>query len=511
MQSLPTRRAPVILALVASLTAAGCLQGAEPGVDASTTGPLPPDFALDWALNAIPFGDGHDHADYAHHQNLSTPNFRVIGWNPLESDVLGTTPTGMGCGGIGTPDGERRIAVVHTFSTDVAFVVADVTDPTNPVKLGEYVLENIHAWDATVTPDGRHVLIGAYPPVLKPGWSPGPPGTDVLGALDTVVVQPKWRDACTGEERAAGPEQSLPLAPAIIMVGISDPENPVLEDFVPQPILGPHSVSSALIDGTLYAMSSVTNLVHEASYYSFFEIVGTPTGGAVLEPLSTIEAPGVASPALNGHVDVEMQKHPITGQVLAYLANWDEGLAVYDMTNPRVPMPVSTWKDGTRGAIHETMPFDVLWNGTHYTLIGQEVGEPVDLPSGIVYILDTTDPANPVEVGRWTLPMKPKWDGGLQFSTHYLEVVNRTMFVTNYHGGLWAVDISDPSQPGAVGLFVPDRAPPKPHPRQGGPVVADVLAWEDGILTVWDGSGGIYQLRFDDSNPAPKPEPWDLG
>ncbi len=499
-------------ALAIAALAAGCVApgGREDEADAAfrPSALLP----ADWAELGVPWGDEHDHADATQHAGLTTPNFRVLGYDPLVTEATGTTLTGMGCGGVANATDGRRLAVVHSISTDVAFVVADVTDPDAPAMLGEYYLPNVVVWDATITADGKHALVGAYPWAFGGPTNlvlPGSGGSHASDVPPTAFrVQPMWRDACTGEVRAAGLDQYVPYGPAILLVSLADPSNPRLEDWVPQPAVGPHSVTSAMIDGTVYATSSVTNLVHEASYYSFFEVVETPAGGK-LSPLSVIEAPGVESPRLNGHVDVEIAKHPVTGTVLAYLANWDGGVAVYDFSNPRAPAPLATWKDGNAGSIHETLPLATTWDGRHYTIAGQEVGEPADLPSGWVYVLDTTDPAKPEEVSRWTLPVKPDWDGGLQFSTHYVGVVGRTLFVTNYHGGMWAVDLTDVQSPHTVGLFVPDRASPKPHAScPCGPSVEDVVPDEDGTLTVWDGAGGIYELRFDATDPAPPLREW---
>ncbi|HWG92001.1 MAG TPA: hypothetical protein VNZ52_14220 [Candidatus Thermoplasmatota archaeon] len=492
--------------LLAGSLLTGCLQSGEVN-PAGNAPPAVPPIDADWVLRALMPGEDHKHDDVTQHQNLTTPNFQVIGYDPLVSGYYGATPTGMGCGGVGTTAEGRRIAVVHTISTDVAFVVADVTDPVAPKMLGEYLLPNVVVWDATVTPDGMHALVGADLAVFKGGWTPkAPVPATLLG--DRVKVQPLWRDACTGETRAAGPEQYLPVGGSIVMVGLQDPTSPTFEDVVAQPIIGPHSVTAHLIDGVMYATASVTNLVHEASYYTIFTVEGTPAGSRLV-PHTVLPAPGIETTnvGLNGHVDLFLQKHPLTGKVLAYLANWDAGMTIVDITTPGRPVILSTWRDGDEGSLHTTYPLPTLWaDGKHYTIAGQEVGPQEDKPTGWVYIIDTTDPAAPQEVGRWTLPMKPQdWPGGLMFSPHYVEVVNQTMFVTNYHGGLWAVSLANLSAPDAVGLFVPDRVSPKPLQETQMVVVEDVIAGPDGILTLWDGAGGIYLVRFDETNPAPAP------
>lgn len=495
-----------LLAAGGLLVLAGCVTPASDvqAQDALGAGEV----AAGWWERAVPSSltdEEHDHNDRAQHAGLTTPNFEVLGWDPLVTEQYGTTLTGMGCGGAVTREDGLKLAIVHSISTDVSFVVADVTDPLAPRMVGEFYLPNAVVWDADITADGMHVLIGAYPPIFGDPTPvlPVPPARSAPLWATPALGMIQFRDACSGEVKAIGPPNYLP-GPAIVMAGIQDPTDPVFESYVLQPVVGPHSVGSQIIDGVLYATSSVTNLVHSGSYYSIFTIEGDQ-----LVPYSVIQTPGIVAPTdLNGHTDVFLQKHPVTGAVLAYLANWD-GMYIYDVSTPAA-VEVSRWYDA--GSVHTTFPFPTLVDDKQYLVVGQEVGEPDDLPSGWIYILDVTDPASPTEVGRWTLPVKPKWDdGGLQFSPHYVAVLNDTMFVSNYHGGLWAVDISDVSAPAAIGLFVPDRMSPVNYDgaKSYGPGVEDVIVDpETSVLTTWDGAGGVYQLRFHDEMPAVPAPRW---
>lgn len=492
------------IALV-TLVIAGCVTPAsDVDMRSAALGAVPPE----WWVNSIPSSltdEKHDHADRAQHANLSTPNFEVLGWDPLVTQTYGTTLTGMGCGGTVTREDGMRLAVVHSISTDVSFVVADVTDPMAPRMVGEFYLPNAVVWDADISADGMHVLIGAYPPIFGDPTPvlPIPPALTAPAWATSPIGMIQFRDACTGEVKAVGPPNYLP-GPAIVMAGIQDPTNPTFESYVPQPVIGPHSVGSQMIDGVVYATSSVTNLVHSGSYYTIFTIEADQ-----LVPYAVIQTPGIVGPTdLNGHTDVFLATHPVTGALLAHLANWD-GYYIYDVSLP-APVEVARWYDV--GSVHTTYPFPMLVDEKVYIAVGQEVGEPEELPSGWIYILDITDPAAPTEIGRWTLPVKPKWDdGGLQFSPHYVAVLNQTMFVSNYHGGLWAVDISDMAAPAAIGLFVPDRMSPANYggAESYGPNVEDVIVdAATGLLTTWDGAGGVYVLRFHEEMPKVHAPRW---
>src|SRR5687767_9298373 len=54
-------------------------------------------FTANWAELAVAAGPEHDHTKAAQHAGLSTPNFEIIGHNPLRSDWYGKPPGGFGC------------------------------------------------------------------------------------------------------------------------------------------------------------------------------------------------------------------------------------------------------------------------------------------------------------------------------------------------------------------------------------------------------------------------------
>ena len=92
-------RTIAITLLVLTAGLAGCI-GEEEGdtlPDGTPDDGTQPDAT--WAEKAVPHGDGHDHDDRAHHTNLSTPNFEVVGWTPTETQYHGATSGDYLCGG----------------------------------------------------------------------------------------------------------------------------------------------------------------------------------------------------------------------------------------------------------------------------------------------------------------------------------------------------------------------------------------------------------------------------
>lgn len=509
------RPSPLFLFAGLGILVAGCL-GKGPTLDPKGDALASIDF--EWAERALPFGEGHDHFNRTQHQGLSTANFETRGWNPLSTDHYGK-PTGGNLCGDATQAGDRRYAVVHGFGSDVAFILVDVTNATNPQVVGELALPWTGARDVAITPDARYVVAGTAGAVRQPEKLP----------LASATPGPTWNSPCNKGPVPvpARTQDYVPTPNGLVLVNVQNPRNPIIESYAPLPATGAHSVYATTVNGRTYALASVVNLVAAVTYFELFEIVPTPRGAALVSlSVITEQALEGGAPLLNGHNDGVIQVHPITGRTYAYLAHWHQGMLIVDITEPRLPKIVGRWSDNPGphtnvasndfGDIHEAIPLEGTWDGRHYTFIGQEiVGHPTARPSGYVKVLDTTDPTAPHEVAHWNLPVDVDWEGrSLIFSTHYLTRVDRTLFVSHYHAGVWAIDLTNvstnPTLP-AVGVFVPANDPPTPPPRrsyQWAPTVMEVEALPDGDLVVFDSGSGVYLVRFNPTYPIP-PRIWE--
>ncbi|MFA5944944.1 MAG: hypothetical protein WC876_10820 [Candidatus Thermoplasmatota archaeon] len=532
-------RLAVALALLAAVPLAGCLSddapsGAVDGRDAD--GNLV--FRADWAEHALPYSD-HDHFDAAQHQGLSTPNFDERGWDPLISAYYGRSAGGYLCGD-SVDTGDRRLAAVHGINTDVAFELVDVTDADHPALLGEFIMPRSASRDVALTPDGTHVAIAISTPDANDGnYYASTATTPEELALDAAGTA-YWRAPCNdgpvpvggpadlmGLASAlglSGPEQDAPWPPGVMLVSVADPAAPTFAGYYALPVLGAHSVYAGELDGRTLVIASVVNLVAATSNFWFFEV---GEQGLVLLSQYVERADTAGAPLINGHNDAVVQQHPITGQPLAYLANWHQGVTILDLTDPRLPVRLSNWNDSPgvansdlvqdgSGNVHEAIPIQGTWGGKHYMIVGQEIlDHPGGTPSGLVYVIDTTDPAQPKEVATWTLPVDVVWSESAVFSTHYVSVYNMTIFVAHYHAGVWAVDLSGladgvvdeaDEHPPAIGAYIPANVSPQPPPDGSydwTPTIMDANVLGNGDLVIWDCTSGIYVVRFDATQPAP--------
>ncbi len=513
---------------------AGCLGGDSDGPDAPGSPPPESSADPDWARRAVygpdfdSYGPGdpvaHDHSDRSLHA-ATTPNFEVLGFDPLVTQQHGMSAGGYYCGELST-EGGRVLAVVNSFTSQVAMVVVDVTDPTAPEMLGELVLKNAQIYDSAITADGRFAYLATSPLVIV-HEDAETPGLEAVAAPETITVQPVFTDRCGNEYQ--GPEDELPVASGIALIDIRDPTAPSVADFVSQPAIGPHSVSSANIDGTQYAIASNTNLVYTASFFSVFTVDELPGGIAKLTPFVEYSAnydqqvdPSQTIPLLlNGHVDASLAKHT-SGDLYMWVANWDGGLHAVRIDGPGQATKVAEFgaRDPARGdmagAIHSAYVVGDR-NGSYYVVTGQEVGSSLSFgderrPTGQIVILDATDPTALTPVARWTLPVDVAWSGDLHMSTHYMAMVGDTLFVANYHNGVWAADASAEQWPDlpSLGVFMPSLEASEGirTDRAYAPYVLDVLAQADGSLLVFDGSGAYTVAFTGQHRDVPPPEPW---
>jgi hypothetical protein len=529
---------------------AGCVS--DPG-----TGPAPvtPTSEPDWAVRALFAGadpdetdrfmpPGHDHMNRSMHKGLSTPNFRILGHEPLLSPYYGQSAGSNHCGDVSAPGGERQLAVLQSHASDVAISIVDVTDRANPRMLGELVLPYVFTYDAAIFADGRYAVIAGNPDLA----TDKPPT-----AGDRVPFSATWRTAC-GEREVESSVDSLPYGYSAILVDLADPTDPKVADAYQYPAgRNVHSISTATVGSTRFVATSglmalpctvpsvagnplpnpvpceprVPRFGNLLSHFDFLTVEETPAGARlVLYLIYTPSDQPHMDPSLlylhNGHTDALIERHPITNQTIAYLADWDGGLHIIRLDDRGRATPLSSWgqvpsgdDSQMRGNIHSVTPLGVH-DGRHLIVVGQEVvGRPAGRPSGQIAILDATDPRSLVRAARWTLPVDVHWPAsdGLMFSTHYSAYHNGTLFVGMYHGGVWAVDARKSAWPDlpSLGVFLPDGEPANGvrHPEPG-PFVLDLMNLGDGKLLVVDANTGAYTVAFDrDAGDVPPALPWE--
>lgn len=562
----------LLLALaVVAAALAGCFAG-DPDRDGAA--------GRSWSEAALPFGGGHDHANASHHAGLSTPNFRILGHDPLLSPHYGAPAGGYLCGDAKqTPDG-RRLAVVESRS-DVAFAIADVTDPADPRWLGELVIETdeTYVYDLAVTPDGAHAVlvtsegaslsdaIDRVSDVTPTALTHGGAGEAAPGATDADAAVPAasaasqhaqeqqaagttprrgsagagdpdghgaagaaasgltWHSPCADGPVPLDAQDPLPRPLSLLLVDISEPAEPAIVDQRLLSGLG-HSAFTTAIDGETWILVSNVATDPVRDTFQLYKLLETP-GGTRLELMSTYAAERperLGRTGIGGHTDGWIQEYPATGTPLGYLVG-SMGLHIVDLSDPRAPEQVAAWTDdvagrsGPVGNLHSAFPLPELHAGRHLTIIGPEFhSHPDEHPSGIVWVLDTTDPAAPREVAAWTLPHEVEWNGTYMFSNHYLAAVGQTAFVSMYHGGVWALDLSAIGpEPGhltllpSIGVFLPtNETVQAAEPVRWTPTLEEVLAMPDGSLVTFDSNTGLYTFRFDADRPMPAPEPWPV-
>ena len=115
--------------------------------------------------------------------------------------------------------------------------------------------------------------------------------------------------------------------------------------------------------------------------------------------LATIDIPaGWHSHKVRVCGDIMLVNHEKFGQAEA--SEFGGGLAIYDVSRPNTPKPISKWSTRA-GGVHR-FDFDGRYAYISPTFDG--------FVGNIMMILDLADPAKPLEVGRWWIP--GQWKAG---------------------------------------------------------------------------------------------------
>lgn len=462
-------RALAVLTVLLVSALAGCLAPNDPPADGPVDVFVPgaptvrPDF--DFA-HAIEFE--HDHSDAAVH-GLDY-GLRQVGHTDMTSASRpGTVPGQFNEVSIA----DNGIAVVANYGPHRVFSVVDVSDPTNPTHVSDW-------WASDPLTPQRSGASSAW-------------GLTIFPEGDLVVVS---LQAMANTPMAEGQQGG-----GLFLVNVEDPATPVQESFTsvsdPEALIpvGVHTVRVfTLEDGTRYVAASTANGI---------TILYRVEGAAPARTLTEVSR-------VKGMHDTTVQVHPITGQRLIYGA--DAGVVITDITDPAKPEILSQISEGVP-AYHQVVPMDVLIEGRHYTVSATENAEGMPTP---FTLLDTTDPADPVVVSQWRLPLELPTEAAetsgnaYRYTGHNVDMDRGRLYIGHSHAGVWVLDISsaaNAAEPFPIAFYQPHEdvllaGPVQPFATVDVPAVWSAYRHTDGYVYVADGNTGLYVLEVTEP-PSP--------
>jgi hypothetical protein len=453
-----------VLGALLILALAGCL-GSSP---APPTTPAPNVF-----VDPITSETGHDHADPSQH-NLSL-NTTLLGHHFLteqDGEAPGSHSIDL-CG--------DWVVLGRQEAGQTGVDIVDVSDPMHPEWVGKYR-------DPNAAPGDRDVA---------------------------------WSADCDYVFNANGGSQAQNSG--VLVINAKDKSRPVFESRfqIPGTFLPPNPVSGGVTPGvhTIYALQVGSTQYVYALNWGVHILRAAPGSDGKLalnyagryaaadaDSLERANEGGADATATRrtvyGH---DLSVYEEAGRVIMYVAYAYDGLRIVDITDPLAPTELGHWRpDATPGAPHYVHSVKTYHraDGRRITVLGAETFEDrnKDTPSPL-WTLDTTDPARIQLLDTWTNP------GGhgselLFMSLHFYELENETLWLTHYHGGVWTLDLRDPSDLKVKGYYMPHEdngfrpAPfaPGGFKQDGMPMTYD-LKLRNGIAYVADDYTGLYVLR----------------
>ncbi|MFO1533833.1 MAG: LVIVD repeat-containing protein, partial [Thermoplasmatota archaeon] len=479
------------------LFAAGCMQGAD-RQGAFEEAQRAVDDAARHVL-ALDHDEADGHRDAALHQGSF--NMQLVGYsNGIDgSGDPNRIPRRGAFNEIALRDHYAYLSRTSDDGSFGGFSVVDVADPAHPQVVGDFRAQG--GSDVEVSDDGALAFLSTQRNTPD----------QTLGALKQT------QDPATG------------LGRGVYIVSLADPAHPALDNFVPLPYNGPHTLTYYHHpDGDEYLFVCTYDLVTDPGTGAItaaapatqrllvYLLQRNPAPGAVpglpgaaLLPVAQYQKVPPASARLVFPHDTSVTTNA-AGQVVVDVAYWDLGVRLLDFTHPpgpsadialAPPLPeIGSFTDFAPSAfnnIHFAKSFaePMLLNGTVRQVT---VAEPeiitADHETGQLTFLDTTDATQPTKVSWWTLPAQepPLGVTDLDFSPHNFDTWDGKVAVAHYHAGVWVVDLSTPEDlvhPREVGFYMTAKA------RADSPALQPD-AWsvkqKDGLLYASDEASGLY-------------------
>jgi len=409
------------------------------------------------------------HSESAQAQgNSPWPTFNVerVGWN----GEVGKLP-----GGLTEIQVQGDYAYLGTFLSDEGMLIVDVSDPTAPVLVGNFPLEDARVADIKVNAKGTIAVLSNEP--------------NAIGSLITFGDSDNPANYFNG----------------VTLVDISDKTNPQL-------------LSRLAITNEAGQPDGIHNIAIHGDFVYLApdspEVADTPIGMIVLDisdPGNPVEVTRTFAPNpedlgfSSTDASPEVHLHDITihataeGEVYAVLSFWDAGILIYDVTTPSEPQLVSEWRG---------LSPDVL--NAHYTKISPDGSLMVlggEFPSGFtgfLTFLDVRDIRQPKLITTWSRPgpqwLPPEFPLPLIWTYHNFSFSpdSKRLYIGLYSAGMWVLNLENPAQPQVIGTYGPDSFETVFEGLGVFPTTPFVWAAEvqDDLIYVSDFNSGLYILRL---------------
>lgn len=485
-----SKRALLLGALMIATSLAGCIG------DAGEEGPEPigEGAGIDHASIAAEIGApvemDHDHTDATLHEG--SYNMEMVSWSTLDVEL---GENGFADFVFHDTDEETLVVVAIDGDTRGGFTIADASDPTDIQVLGEYRIAGNGIQEVELSPDGDYVFMNVQdtPPT-------GP------GAQDCQVC--------------------------IHVVDITDRTDPTRVSLFPVEMLGTHNIEAVDIDGTMYVFYTgqplyTSNPIGPGSNpppgaeVGIAQVVEDADGDIHLVKVQEYRhADDHATGERSFPHDIELETHPLTGQLIMWSSWWQGGAITVDVTDPLTPMELDVVADPAPSEvanIHqfhpEPVPRTVDGEEKLYAWSSPEIGQ-LDSGSGVIRVYDATDPADFEQIATWSLPGDVTIPDAFLMSPHTTDMDPDTGLVVagHYHAGIWMLDATDPTNPRHVGYAFPIGDPgeaytgeywwKKPNFDPDGYVPNVFQAvWHDGLVWTTERGTGLYVYEY--TGPIP--------
>jgi len=284
---------------------------------------------------------------------------------------------------------------------------------------------------------------------------------------------------------------------------------------------GANEVTAAMRpDGTFIVAATVMqSVLHTEGLLGDFRLIDV-TDPRHPEPISDWDIRRDTAPDGHAAAAVDLHVHSTwlaSDGLTAWLAAWDAGLVMLDLTTAARPEVVAhvAVEERAEGNAH-TVFFDpesglLIRNDED---LDPGAGESTPPGWGGQTIYDATDLANVASVATYDPAGAGSTTGKLDysgfFSAHEVEVVDGIEYVSWYSDGLRIVDLSEPSQPMELGSFIPPATSDPQHHwvaynrNRSFPLVWGVEV-VNGLIFLSDVHSGLWIVRY--VPPAVEPPP----